>query len=283
MLTSHARSSARADTSITVKTEDMLSGTFGSFDEARPARIGLAPLHRAEAAAVQWFTLDQPLGIVHPLAAWDEDDHTTVLWTPVCSAFDGGPSPQNEAFMREITLDKASGMATVRTPRGAAGLNTEFGRLHPGYVGRKARWGFTGIMDGGDARFGGVAKWDLAVGSGGLAKTVRFGEGCYGGEPIVVPKATRRPTQLPGEGEADHSDDAYVLTFVHRERSDTMHREGMSFLSVVDGGTMEQVCKLKLPRRVPYGLHGLWMGEEELRAHVARTRSASEPASEPAS
>ena len=138
------------DASITVSLDKVLEGTFGSFDEAKPARIGLTPLGATSAdevrhrpspsperrtacrlpadvwphavppssdgslastrAQVQWFSLDAPLGVVHPLHAWDEGDDT-VVWTPVCRTFDGGPAPENRAHMAEIVLDRRRGTA----------------------------------------------------------------------------------------------------------------------------------------------------------------------------
>jgi len=187
--------------------------------------------------------------------------------------------------MVEITLDRVSGEARVRSPDGAAGLNTEFGRMHPDYVGRRARYGFTGIMDGGDAKFGGIAKWDLTPQSGGLSQTVHFGDGCWGGEPIIVPKRQHAGAAAEqGHAETDSSDDVYILTFIHEERTDDAGGitgdQGASFISVVDGTTFEQVCVLGLPRRVPYGLHGLWMSEAELTEHNERRARAASSASD---
>jgi len=101
------------DTSIVVSMQDVLEGKFGGFDERRHARVGVLPLGGGgggggetggEAAdrKAAWFNLGQPLGIVHPMHAWEEDGgQTIVLWTPVCSHFDGSSSPNNEAHMAE--------------------------------------------------------------------------------------------------------------------------------------------------------------------------------------
>ena len=65
-------------------------------------------------------------------------------------------------------------------------------------------------------------------------------------------------------GGSDGSDAVYLLTFVHDDET------GESLLSIVDGETMEQVALLRVPERVPFGLHGHWVPEEELQAHTAR-------------
>ena len=121
-------------------------------------------------------------------------------------------------------------------------------------------------MDGGDARFGGVVKWSMQRGAGGLHSLVRFGPGRLGGEPIIVPKQAGGPSAdgTRASGGSDGSDAVYLLTFVHDDET------GESLLSIVDGETMEQVALLRVPERVPFGLHGHWVPEEELQAHTAR-------------
>ena len=55
----------------------------------------MTALDATDASGVQWFSLAEPLGIVHPLHAWDEGD-VTVLWAPVCRSFDGSAAPSNQ-------------------------------------------------------------------------------------------------------------------------------------------------------------------------------------------
>ena len=157
-----------------------------------------------------------------------------------------------------MVLDLRSGESSVRVVDST--LNVEFSRVHPDFAGAAARYGFSGIMDGGDARFGGVAKWEMRRGGGGLAATVRFGDNVWGGEPVVVPK--EKKGKRPAGAEGDGSDDCYIITFVHDEGSDR------SYVSVIDGERMVQVARLATPRRVPYGLHGQWVREAELRDHI---------------
>ena len=80
-----------------------------------------------------------------------------------------------------------------------------------------------------------------------------------------MPKAagtTREGEEQQREG-TDGSDQVYLLTHVHDELV------GESLLSIVDGVELEQVALLRLPARVPYGIHGHWMPEDELREHIA--------------
>ena len=92
-------------------------------------------------------------------------------------------------------------------------------------------------------------------------------EGRLGGEPVVVPKAAGA-ARAGGDG-GDGSDAVYLLTLVHDAATDE------SLLSIVDGETMTQVALLRVPERVPFGLHGHWVPEEEIRARDARRERRS--------
>jgi len=66
-------------------------------------------------------------------------------------------------------------------------------------------------------------------------------------------------------------DDGWLLTYVFDEAQ--LNDEGecradaVSELWIIDATTMrEVVAKVKLPQRVPYGLHGTWFSEEEINS-----------------
>lgn len=79
-----------------------------------------------------------------------------------------------------------------------------------------------------------------------------FGPGCFGGEPFFVAREPDNP-------EADE-DDGYVISYVHNENT------GESRFVVMDAKspTLEIVAAVKLPRRVPYGFHGLFVKESDI-------------------
>ena len=55
-------------------------------------------------------------------------------------------------------------------------------------------------------------------------------------------------------------DSGYLVTFLYYEESKT------SSFYVIDATTMQAVAALALPQRVPFGFHGWWASQEELRA-----------------
>ena len=77
-----------------------------------------------------------------------------------------------------------------------------------------------------------------------------YGEGCYGGEPFFVARE-----------EGGEEDDGYLVSYVHDER------KGESRFLVMDAKSpeLDVVAAVRLPRRVPYGFHGLFVKESELR------------------
>ncbi|CAN8099867.1 unnamed protein product [Discula destructiva] len=93
----------------------------------------------------------------------------------------------------------------------------------------------------------------------------RMPEGWFAQEPRFVP---RRDGQRTGE------DDGWLLTYVfdesqlqvEGERAGECRADAASELWIIDARTMKDVvARVKLPQRVPYGLHGAWFSEEEVR------------------
>ncbi|KAG6761813.1 hypothetical protein POTOM_035050 [Populus tomentosa] len=75
-----------------------------------------------------------------------------------------------------------------------------------------------------------------------------YGPGCFGGEPLFVP---RKANDVKSD---EDEDDGFVVSYVHDENS------GQSNFTVMDAKSpnLDIVAKVKLPRRVPYGFHGLF-------------------------
>ena len=65
-------------------------------------------------------------------------------------------------------------------------------------------------------------------------------------------------------GEAAAEDDGFLITYMHNEETDE------SEFVVFDAASMsnEPIARVKLPRRVPYGFHGLHVTEEQLLQQI---------------
>ncbi|KAL6997891.1 putative carotenoid cleavage dioxygenase 4, chloroplastic [Sarracenia purpurea var. burkii] len=105
-------------------------------------------------------------------------------------------------------------------------------------------------------KFSGVVKLDVSV-TGGDNRDCTvgcriFGQQCYGGEPFFV---AREPNN-PGADE----DDGYVVTYVHNENT----KESSFLVMDAKSPNLDIVAIVKLPQRVPYGFHGLFVRDEDL-------------------
>lgn len=103
-------------------------------------------------------------------------------------------------------------------------------------------------------KFSGIVKLDLHAPPGSAEVGVRkFSPGCFGSEPFFVPR-------VQGADDPDAEDDGYVVSYLHNEITN------VSELGIFDARspTLEPVATIKLPARVPYGFHGLFLTEDQL-------------------
>lgn len=100
-------------------------------------------------------------------------------------------------------------------------------------------------------------------------KVFRFPPRHFAQECQFVPRAKGAGVEEAGE------DEGYLLTYVFDESQlaedgepddyGTAEKRAKSALWVIDAKSMEKVvCKIKLPCRVPYGLHGNWFSKEDV-------------------
>ncbi|KAL5114225.1 hypothetical protein ACEQ8H_007877 [Pleosporales sp. CAS-2024a] len=99
-------------------------------------------------------------------------------------------------------------------------------------------------------------------------KTFRLPPNHFGQEPRFIPRAaSTSKTELS-------EDEGYLVFYVFNEdqldERGECRAEACSELWVLDAGTMSDVvCKMQLPTRVPYGLHGHWFSEECIKRQRA--------------
>jgi carotenoid cleavage dioxygenase-like enzyme len=91
----------------------------------------------------------------------------------------------------------------------------------------------------------------------------------YAQEARFVPRAHNKSPL--SEGTALSEADGYLLFYVFDEHQlddqGDCRKDAKSELWVLDAKTMDRVvCKVQLPTRVPYGLHGNWFTEEQIKS-----------------
>nr|AMY62111.1 putative carotenoid cleavage dioxygenase 4 [Musa troglodytarum] len=241
------------DLQIVMKPMDMVLGggaPVGS-DNGKVPRIGVLPRYATSEAEMRWFEVPG-FNPVHALNAWEDGDELVLVAPNVLSvehALDRMELVHSSLEM--VRIDLGSG-AVSRTPMSAA--NIDFGVINPRYMGRKNRYAYLGVGDP-MPKISGVVKLDLTLAGKSDCVVARrdFGSTCFGGEPFFV---------ASGEREGEEEDEGYVVSYVHDEGS------GESRFVVMDARSpdLDIVAEVLLPRRVPYGFHGLFVSQAELRS-----------------
>uniref|UniRef100_A0A1D1Z999 Putative carotenoid cleavage dioxygenase 4, chloroplastic n=1 Tax=Anthurium amnicola TaxID=1678845 RepID=A0A1D1Z999_9ARAE len=222
-------------------------------DPGKVPRVGLLPRYALSEADMRWF--DVPgFNPVHAINAWEEDDgDTVVLVAPNVLSVEHALERMElvHSCVEMVRVDTKTG-AVSRAPLSAG--NLDFGVINPAYQGRRSRYAYLGVGEP-QPKVAGVVKLDMEKKGkeGGDCVVARrmYGLGSFGGEPFFV--------AAPDEG--GEEDDGYLVTYVHDEGS------GKSSFLVMDARSpeLEVVAEVSLPRRVPYGFHGLFVSEAELR------------------
>ncbi|MGR6923295.1 carotenoid oxygenase family protein [[Actinomadura] parvosata] len=210
-----------------------------AWEDDYGARIGVTP--RA-GGPTRWFEVD-PCYVFHVGNAWEDADgrivlnaarytrdRFTALWGRIGGAADPAVSAaaSGAAVLHRWTLDPASGAVKEEAldDRGV-----EFPTFNESLLGRRSRYLYTVADDG-------VVKYDQRDGASRVRKT-----GGDTGEAVFV----------PAEG-ATGEDEGWLLSVVTRGDA--------SELLVLDARDLSDVASVRLPRRVPAGFHGSWLGEE---------------------
>ncbi|CAK9163737.1 unnamed protein product [Ilex paraguariensis] len=245
-----------SDIQIGMNPVDMIvgGGSPVGTDPAKVPRLGVIPRYAKDESEMRWF--DVPgFNLIHATNAWDEDGgDAVVMVAPNILSVEHTLERMDliHASMEKVKIDLKTGIVT-RHP--VSTRNLDFAVINPAYVGKKNKYVYAAVGDP-MPKISGVVKLDVSVSEDDrrdcIVASRMFGPGCYGGEPFFVAKS-------PANSQADE-DDGYVVTYVHDENT------GESNFLVMDAKSpdLEIVAAVRLPRRVPYGFHGLFVRESDL-------------------
>lgn len=217
-------------------------GPPATWQPERGAKIALIPRGARKADEVRWISCD-PFFNFHAVNAFDDAGkvHLVVPWYDAYTLTHDRPV---KLELHRMTIDLASGQVDDRALDDRV---CEFGRVDDRRLGRRARYGYVGLRNPRPdetsqvGAFEAFARYDLETG----AKVVHvFPAGATVCEPVFVPKSAHA-----------REDEGYILSFVHREGE-----AGGAFV-VLDAAALDRgpVVTVRLPRRVPAGLHGSWL------------------------
>lgn len=243
------------DHQVVFKLSEMVRG--GSpvvFDPNKTSRFGILPKSDVDEEEIVWIDVPDCF-CFHLWNAWEEtagDGETTVVVIGSCM------NPPDSIFNdrdRALTIELTEIRMNIRTREVTrrvfgSGLNLEAGQVNRRFIGRRTRFVYLAIAEPWP-KCSGIAKVDLKTGK---VEKFLYGDGRYGGEPFFVAEN--------GSGGGDHEDGGFVVGFVRDEKRDT------SELVVVEAAEMKEVAAVRLPARVPYGFHGTFVSEEDLKGQA---------------
>ncbi|KAI3976964.1 hypothetical protein MKX01_008822 [Papaver californicum] len=235
------------------------SGSPAGADTSAVSKICVIPRHAKDESEMK--LIDVPgFNIIHAINAWDEGEDEIVLIAPnILSVVHTLERMELvHTLMEKVKINLKTGMVS-RQPLSAR--NLDFGVINQNFTGMKNRFVYAGIGDP-MPKISGVVKLDVGDDQEHKDCTVGcriFGPGCYGGEPFYVAREPNNP-------DADE-DDGYVVTYVHDKN------KGEATFLVMDAKspTLDIVASVKLPARVPYGFHGIFVKESELKSSRVMT------------
>ncbi|KAL8536556.1 hypothetical protein ACS0TY_011949 [Phlomoides rotata] len=244
------------DTQILIKPEEVLKGRPPlTIDLEKMPRLGIIRRY-AENDGEMWWAEVPGLNVMHAANAWEEDGGDTIVMvvsnvTPVEHVLERMDLIHSSFEIIEIDVRSKS----VRR-RSVSTRSLDFAVINPAYVGKKSRYVYAAV-GGPMPKIAGVVKLDLSLSTTGDCTVAchLYPPGCYGGEPFFVPKEDNNPTT------AEEEDDGYLVTYVHDENT----KESKFLVMDPKSPNLEIIAAVKLPGRVPYGFHGIFVPYSQLK------------------
>eukprot|EP01094_Clydonella_sp_ATCC50884_P009123 TRINITY_DN18656_c0_g1_i1.p1 TRINITY_DN18656_c0_g1~~TRINITY_DN18656_c0_g1_i1.p1 ORF type:complete len:522 (+),score=198.22 TRINITY_DN18656_c0_g1_i1:143-1708(+) len=237
--------------------EMVRSGTVWHFNRQSTSQIGVVPRHAKDLSEMRWFEFKPCYGF-HSINAWEEGDEIVLLFCRSDSIKLDHLGTEKDAvglleeerpYPHEFRMNLKTGECSESRLVDIAG---EFPVVDWSLLGRRTEVCFMGTMACDSTSmpsFDGVVKLDISTrGTASVLGQIKYGEHKFGGECQFV------GARGGAEGEG------YLMTFVTDEQ--TLSSE----FWVLDATTMDSnpIAVVKLPQRVPYGFHGIFVEEEKI-------------------
>lgn len=232
--------------------EMIRGGSPVGADLNKVPRLGVLPRNAKDESEMKWFEVPG-FNIIHAINAWDEGPDEIVLVAPNILSVEHTLERMDliHSSIEKVRINLKTGHIS-RQP--ISSKNLDFAVINPSNIAKKNKYIYAAIGDP-MPKITGVVKLDISNerNTDCLVGLRMFGEGCFGGEPFFIPKNPTDPEAA--------EDDGYLVSYVHNERT------GESTFLVMDtkSPNLEVVAEVSLPNRVPYGFHGLFVAESDLK------------------
>jgi carotenoid cleavage dioxygenase len=216
-------------------------GPPAAWEPERGSMIAVVPRDATAAFEVAWIKA-APFFQFHTMNAFEEDGRIELV-LPWYDSF-SLTHPSKRLELHRLVIDIQGRSVTDQPIDDRA---CEFSRVNDAHLGRRARYGYVGLRDPRPGEsfqvgaFESFARYDLSTGQ----KTVhQFPAGVTVCEPVFV-----------ADPAGKNEEDGFILTFAHDKAS-----EAGSFV-ILDARNLagNPLAVVRLPRRVPAGLHASWI------------------------
>ncbi|KAK6270377.1 hypothetical protein POUND7_007482 [Theobroma cacao] len=212
------------------------------YDLNKRPKIGVIPRYAKCESEMKWLEVPG-FNAAHIINAWENGmEEIVFVASNVKSVNDFLYNRKLDVVLEKVKINIEIGNVcrNILSTR-----NLELGSINTAYIGKKTRYAYLGVLEE-TPKTSGLVKIDLETGNEVGRRF--YGLGCFGGEPYFV----RRNSDEDVECEED---DGFVMTYVHNEHTD----ETIFLLMDAQSPEFTTIAAVKLPRRVPYGFHGLFL------------------------
>jgi carotenoid cleavage dioxygenase-like enzyme len=208
----------------------------------RGTAVAVVPRDAESVTDVRWI-MGAPFFHFHTMNGFADGEHRIEVQLPRFESYSlSGGNSKPELHRLVIHLDSGT-----FEDQEVDDCTCEFPRINDAYLGRRNRYGYVALRwprPGETPQIGmfeALARYDLATGG---KVTRAFPAGVTVGEPVFVPD--------PAGGAEE---DGFILALAYDAPGD------VSSLVILDARHLasEPIAVVRLPRRVPVGIHGVWL------------------------
>ncbi|THD60959.1 carotenoid oxygenase family protein [Phenylobacterium sp.] len=217
-----------------------------AWEPEKGAHVGVMR-RDADVSTIRWFNTEACY-VFHPLNSWEEGDQIfcDVMRYDVAPLFpkaDGSPGDKAAARLVRWTFDLASPSNAIKE-EALDDMDGEFPRVDPRVETLKHRHGWYAAdpSGSGTVRMNAIAHLDLATGKRQVW-------------PLDAGDATSEPVFVPRSADAAEGD-GWITAVIYRAAED---RSDFAVFEAQDLGK-GPLALARVPRRVPFGFHGNWVG-----------------------